>query len=122
MSTVYVSHPIKGQTADQVSAAELRGIAWAEHHGYAPLLPRNIGAWEHPGAPCPEGSNGNGGQAGEAEHDHGCYMRGDLVAMLTEADAILMMPGWERSNGARAEMQTALVVNMPVFFYQSASS
>lgn len=43
------------------------------------------------------------------------WLEGDL-AILDRCDAILMTPDWERSNGARAEQQHAIVRQIPVFY------
>ena len=41
------------------------------------------------------------------------HMRADL-RMLTMADALAFLPGWERSRGARLEIEVARVLNIPV--------
>jgi hypothetical protein len=43
------------------------------------------------------------------------FVRGTLE-MLTRCDAILMVPGWERSAGARGERDWAIEHAMPVFY------
>ena len=43
------------------------------------------------------------------------YMRIDF-AMVQEADAICMLPGWESSNGANAEKEFARELGLPVYF------
>lgn len=43
------------------------------------------------------------------------YMRGDFQ-MIARCDAIFMLPGWEKSQGARREMEYAKSLGMPVFF------
>jgi hypothetical protein len=35
------------------------------------------------------------------------------------ADALLAMPGWEASNGAKMEVEIAKQMNLPVFYTQS---
>lgn len=43
------------------------------------------------------------------------HMRYD-IARLVECDAILMLPGWERSMGARLEWEIALGLKMAVHY------
>ncbi len=43
------------------------------------------------------------------------WLNGDLV-MLERCDAILMTPDYERSSGARAELDHAKMRGIPVFF------
>jgi hypothetical protein len=40
------------------------------------------------------------------------------LPMLREADAILMLPGWHKSVGARMEYDAAVSVGMPVYNYE----
>ncbi|PWI56062.1 DUF4406 domain-containing protein [Sulfoacidibacillus thermotolerans] len=44
------------------------------------------------------------------------YMRDDLRKMLG-ADAVVVLPGWETSRGARLEVQVAEALGMPIFAY-----
>jgi hypothetical protein len=39
----------------------------------------------------------------------------DLAWITSEADALVMMPGWENSPGARAEAAVALTLSLPVW-------
>lgn len=40
------------------------------------------------------------------------------VVMLEESDAIVLLPGWPRSRGAKAELQIALDKGYLVYFYR----
>jgi hypothetical protein len=44
------------------------------------------------------------------------YMRGDLAALL-KAGAIILLPGWPQSRGASKELDVALSLEYPVYFY-----
>jgi hypothetical protein len=46
------------------------------------------------------------------------YMRADIKAMM-DADAILMLPDWDKSRGAALEMQLAMQLNIHIFFSPS---
>ena len=41
------------------------------------------------------------------------YMR-EAIRLLLEANAICLLPGWEKSRGARLELRIALALKMPV--------
>lgn len=44
------------------------------------------------------------------------YLRDDLRELLN-CDALILLRGWPTSSGARLELQTALALGMPVFFW-----
>ena len=41
------------------------------------------------------------------------------LTMVIEADAVVVLPGWENSQGALLECWTAMIVGVPVFDYHS---
>lgn len=47
------------------------------------------------------------------DHSWSCYLRYDLVAML-RCDAIVLLPGWQDSHGARLEQQVALACGLSI--------
>jgi hypothetical protein len=49
--------------------------------------------------------------------DYEKWMSG-LVAQVVRCDAILLLPGWEKSKGCRIEMQVARDNHIPVFQYE----
>jgi hypothetical protein len=63
--------------------------------GYTPLSPADVD---------------NKGEAQSWEW----YMR-RTIPMLCEADAVLLLPGWERSKGARIEERIAGELSIPVY-------
>lgn len=42
------------------------------------------------------------------------WLRGDLT-LLRNSTAVLLVPGWENSSGTRAEIQDAMLHNIPIF-------
>lgn len=111
---VYVSHPIKGQTEEQISTNERWGKEWIEDVLKAEaLLPRSIPVQPHEGEHCPRIMDAGEG----ADHDWSCYMRADIAAMM-DCDAILMMPGWMYSRGAGLELHIALQVGLHSYFFE----
>lgn len=47
--------------------------------------------------------------------DH-IWLDGDLV-MLERCDLVVMLPDWEKSVGARAELEHAVAHNIPVYYW-----
>jgi len=43
-------------------------------------------------------------------------MRRDLIAICDEAEGMLLLPGWERSDGVRVEHELADCLGLPVYF------
>ena len=56
----------------------------------------------------------NPAEYGSPEDDWYAAMRRD-IRMLMDADAVVTLPGWERSRGARLEVYVACQLNMPVY-------
>lgn len=60
------------------------------------------------------------GDPAQAEKDHGFSLREALAAdtayICLEADTIAMLPGWEKSSGARAEHALALALKHDVIY------
>jgi hypothetical protein len=53
---------------------------------------------------------------GDTSQPRAYYMRASLAALL-HAEAIMLLPGWETSAGAKTEMRVALALSLPVFAY-----
>lgn len=112
---VYVSHPIKGQSEEQIVQNEAWGWEWVSTVLHAePVLPRRIPVIDHEGEHCPRVMDAGEG----AEHDWSCYMRADIAEMM-RCDAILMMAGWTGSRGAQLELYLALQTGIQPYFYES---
>lgn len=107
---VYISGAISGQpladAADRFASAA-SALVFA---GHTPVNPFTVPP--HAGCSCTGAVNQAGAGGG---HEWGCYLRGDLAAMLA-CDAILMLPGWEASHGARLELQVASAVGLEVLW------
>jgi len=56
----------------------------------------------------------NPAEFGSPEDDWYAAMRRD-IRMLMDADAVVTLPGWERSRGARLEVYVACQLKMPVY-------
>lgn len=54
---------------------------------------------------------------GDTSQSWGYYLKRDLPQLLS-CDAVALLPGWERSRGAKLEVQTAKAVGMPVYIYK----
>jgi nucleoside 2-deoxyribosyltransferase len=39
------------------------------------------------------------------------------IALLECCDGILVLPGWEKSTGTKRELDYAIALTMPVFYY-----
>lgn len=120
---IYISHPIAGKTEKEKCDSEDQGVNYAQFKlNMYPVLPRGIAA------ACDSGygdqSNGGCGIPGRTipgdDHTVQCYMRGDILELLT-CDAILMMPGWEQSSGCRDEINVAAMCGIPVYFYEAGN-
>lgn len=61
--------------------------------------------------------------SGLPEQDHlkwEDHMRRD-VRLVFELDAVIVLPGWEKSRGARMEVYNALALGMPIFSYEKVA-
>lgn len=93
---IYVSGPMNGYPLDNFPAFAaacdvLRGL------GHDVLSPHEI-------------------QHGDGPHTHSTYLKRDLAEMLAFADAIVLLPGWPKSVGAKAELLTAITSGFRVFY------
>lgn len=106
MKTLYIAGPFRGPTAWDVrcnvhraeqKAAELIGIAAEFGQAVAVLVPHSLGA------------NFNGTMTNE-------YWLEATMEWLRRCDAVFMLDGWSRSQGATAERAEAMRLGKPVFF------
>lgn len=80
-------------------------------HGAADLL-RDLGL----DVASPAELDGDPPDRQPTEREWQAYLRRDLPVML-DCDAVVVLPGWEDSRGARLEVRTALAVGIPVHRY-----
>ncbi len=55
----------------------------------------------------------------KAKAEEKFYRELDMSMLSKIADAVLAIPGWEKSNGAKAEIEWALANNLKVFYPKS---
>lgn len=106
---VYIAGPISGmpegnEPAFRAAAERLEAAGHVVH------VPFDIGAWPHENEPCPTG------YTAERGHSSACWLRGDLVRMLLDCDAIYCLRGWERSRGASLEHRVAVECGLTVLY------
>lgn len=111
---VYIAGPMRGKPyfnfpAFNKKAAELRAMG---HTVFNPAERDN----EVHGTDISAG-NVNGSEVLAAE-EHGFNLRDalgdDLAWICSSADAIVLLPGWEKSKGARAEYATAVALDLEI--------
>jgi Domain of unknown function (DUF4406) len=119
---IYVAGPMRGIPefnfpAFHAAAASLR----SEGHEVFNPAERDIA---HHGKDISKG-NATGDEA-LAAAEHGFNLRealkDDLEFICLHADAIALLPGWENSKGARAELHTAMALNLKVIHLSSCVS
>jgi hypothetical protein len=111
---VYIAGPMRGVAhfnfpAFRAAAARLRAQG---HDVFSPAEKDN----ERHGADICEGNLA--GDEEKAARDHGFSLREalgvDLAWICAEAEAIALLPGWERSKGATAERAAAIALGLVV--------
>lgn len=94
MRTVYISGPMAGHPhLNEPAFRAAEHTTWGA--GAEPLTPHDLLPHAHPGRCAPVYGDGRPG-----DHDGGCYLRGDLAAMLDKATSLYVLPGWSQSRGA----------------------
>lgn len=113
MTKVYISGPIMyARGEDRFGPIK----NWLADQGIEALNPKDVEG-------CPDNSCTLLPHEAEKgmKHSWKCFMKYDILAMLTECDAILMMDGWEDSHGAKAELSTAVTCGLTVIFERDLS-
>lgn len=103
---VYVSGAITGLDRIVARRAFTEAASALAAQGHEPVNPFDIP--NPPGCPCIS-----------LRHDWACCLRKD-IRVLVDCDAILMLPGWEASHGARLELTVASAVGLKVIWERVA--
>jgi|SRR5882724_7811628 len=105
----YIAGPIFGKGMD-LNLPEFERVARLAKLklGCRTLIPHNIEPYGHAGK-CPPGR-----QTEAEQHAAPCHMRADIRAMLM-CDGIILLPGWQTSQGAQLEMQVASACGLSVY-------
>lgn len=99
MKIVYIAGPFRGPTAWAIAENIRKAERWGEcvtRYGHMPLIPH-----------------------ANTAHFHGLkddqFWLDGTMELLRRCDAVLMIPDWEKSSGARAEKAEAERLKIPVF-------
>jgi hypothetical protein len=105
---IYVAGPIFGKPNRNMEAFLAMASKVERQLCAVALIPAHIKPWEHTGE-CPPGRRSDG-----ATHNESCYLRADIMNMLT-CDGIALLPEWQTSIGARTELHVANVAQLHVY-------
>jgi len=99
MKLTYVAGPYRGKVRRNIRIADRVGREIAEN-GDFPIVPHNnTRRWEK-----------------KTNLQHHDYIVGDLL-ILSRCDAIVMLPKWQESEGAKVEHSMARYWGLPVYYY-----
>lgn len=105
MNRCYIAGPMAGLPGHNFLAFE-RAAAWLRRREWDVASPHENDFGEGPH------------ERGNMPHDF--YMRTD-IAQLVRCDAIVLLPGWPASKGARIELDVALGLGMAVYFFDGVA-
>jgi hypothetical protein len=106
---VYLAGPMTGMAKWNVAGFR-SAAAYARRQSWTPVSPIDTRP-QHDG-PCPVGEM----QTTEhGTHSYPCWFAASLAQMVT-CDAVLMLPGWEDSRGAKAEWEHASRSGMTIHY------
>lgn len=110
---VYVAGPIAGYPNGNIEAFRAAKTR-LEAEGYEVINPHEVPPVEHPGELCPPGPPGGENAEGKTLHNAPCYMRNDLIAMLS-CDAIYLLTGFHKSSGSASELAAAKSAGLQIW-------
>jgi hypothetical protein len=103
----YISGPISGLSEEVYTDNFGRAEAFLLNEGYDCVNPLKVPACFSEDCRRPDSNPGGQSKAdGSYLHDWTCYMKHDIISMM-ECNAILLIPGWAVSRGARIELRLA---------------
>jgi hypothetical protein len=115
VTKIYIAGPMFGYPDKNKASFQFARDMLENLHGLPEASisnPWEIPAYDHGDDPCPNGQR----KVSEFDkHGAGCYYRTDLFEML-QCQAVVFLPGWENSVGARLEMQVATACGIKIVF------
>lgn len=107
---VYLAGPMRGYAefnfpAFHAAAEELRSF---KYNVFSPAERDNNIGFD------PSGMKGDHAELEPAGFDLRDALGADLSYICSDADAVVVLPGWEKSSGAQAEVATAKALSLPV--------
>lgn len=115
---VYVAGPMAGFPDKNKAAFQFARDMLENLHGLPEANisnPWEVPPYDHEGDECPNGQRKVELHGYPDKHAAGCYYRTDLFEML-QCQAVVLLPGWENSVGARLEMQVATACGLKLVF------
>lgn len=109
--TIYLAGPMQG--IPEFNFPRFNAVAWAlRADGHTVFNPAERDIERHNGVDISKGNDT--GTLASAKANHGFSLRQalyeDTQFICLEADAIALLPGWEKSNGAQAEHRLAVAL------------
>lgn len=101
--TVYVAGPMRGRDQRNFPAFDA-AADWLRGIGATPINPADMD--RHHGI--------SANEPDPDQHIRQCLHR-DLTAIIEQADAVIVLDGWDLSRGARTEVALALAIGLPVY-------
>lgn len=108
---VYIAGPMQGYPA--FNFPRFHAVAFAlRQNGHEVFCPAEKDIERHNGVDISAGNTT--GSLAQSKAEHGFSLRKaldeDLHYICKHADLVVMLPGWERSNGSQAEQRTAVAL------------
>lgn len=107
---LYIAGKIAGLSEDSVASKFSRAVTQLKAAGHEVLSPLTVEA-------CSEQTcNGYHGlrRSGVYKHSWECYLRYDIIAMLSQCNGVALLDDWAESPGARFESHVAATLGLIV--------